>query len=167
MATEPRFADQAAPHGAGRDHLEQERKRRAMGLRIFGGQAARSYRRGGPGFTSGPKNSPSPGDKVLQPKEVRGPEKKVAQYTEKAALKEWDFQFYVQAQLYMHFFDLTRHYLVCASPGGRDMTSCRTEYNKAFARHRYKKHGASSMLWNHLQGSATTQAITSASGRLF
>jgi hypothetical protein len=72
-------------------------------------------------------------------KKFEGLKKKVAQYGTKNALKEWDFQFYVQAQIYMHFFDLTRHYLVCASPGGRDKTSCRTEYNKAFAEAQIEK----------------------------
>jgi hypothetical protein len=65
--------------------------------------------------------------------------KKVATFGEKGALREWDFQYYVQAQLYLHFFDLTRHYLVCASPGGRDATSCRTEYNRAFTEAQIEK----------------------------
>lgn len=48
---------------------------------------------------------------------------------EKAALEKWDFIFYVQAQLYMHLAGLTRHYLTCGTPGGRDTTACRTEYD--------------------------------------
>lgn len=49
---------------------------------------------------------------------------------EKSALKEWDYQFYIQAQLYMGAEQLYRHYLICATPGGRNMTSCRTEFNR-------------------------------------
>lgn len=55
------------------------------------------------------------------------------EHGEKAALQQWDFIYYVQAQLYMHYFKIKRHYLTCASPGGRDVTSVRTDYNKEFA----------------------------------
>jgi len=33
----------------------------------------------------------------------------------------------------MHYFDLTRHYLVVSTPGGRDYDSCRTEANPLLA----------------------------------
>lgn len=52
---------------------------------------------------------------------------------EKNALKEWDIVYYGQAQLYMHFLKLERHYLTVQSPGGRKYTSARTEYNRADA----------------------------------
>jgi hypothetical protein len=48
---------------------------------------------------------------------------------EKAALKAWDTTYYAQAQLYMHYSGLKRHYLTCSSPGGRKTVSCRTEYD--------------------------------------
>lgn len=54
-------------------------------------------------------------------------------FGEKNALKEWDFTYYVQAQIYMKKFKMMRHYLVVATPGGRDVTSARTEYNAAIA----------------------------------
>lgn len=47
---------------------------------------------------------------------------------EKKTLKNWNEQYFVQAQIYMHFMQIDRHYLVCALAGGRDMQSCRTEY---------------------------------------
>lgn len=58
---------------------------------------------------------------------------------EKDTLREWNMTYYVQAQLYMHFSKqfhktfIDRHYLICASAGGRDMQSCRTEYDKETA----------------------------------
>jgi hypothetical protein len=48
---------------------------------------------------------------------------------EKDALEKWDVVYYAQAQIYMHSFGLTRHYLTVSSPGGRNYTSCRTNYN--------------------------------------
>ena len=51
------------------------------------------------------------------------------QLGDKNALIEWDKVYYAQAQVYMKYTGLTRHYLVCATPGGRELTSCRTEYD--------------------------------------
>jgi hypothetical protein len=52
---------------------------------------------------------------------------------EKLALKRWNPTYYAQAQCYMHYMGLTRHYTVVATAGGRDWASCRTEYNAADA----------------------------------
>ena len=52
---------------------------------------------------------------------------------DKGALKEWNFKYFVQAQIYMHYFNLDRHYTIVASAGGRSMDSCRTEYEKEVA----------------------------------
>lgn len=49
---------------------------------------------------------------------------------EKQALVEWDLIYYAQAQLYMHYSGMERHYLTVATPGGRHTVSCRTEYVK-------------------------------------
>lgn len=56
-----------------------------------------------------------------------------AAHGEKKTLKKWNEQYFVQAQLYMHFMQIDRHYLVCALAGGRDMQSCRTEYEPEVA----------------------------------
>ncbi len=48
---------------------------------------------------------------------------------EKRALDAWDNTYYVQGQLYMHYSGLKRHYLTCATPGTRDVTSVRTNYS--------------------------------------
>lgn len=59
--------------------------------------------------------------------------KAIADYGEKAALKAWNPVYYAQGQAYLHYTGLTRHYIVVATPGGRDWTSARTEYNAADA----------------------------------
>lgn len=48
---------------------------------------------------------------------------------EKGALKLWNESYYIQGQLYMHYLQLDRHYLTVALAGGRDIDSCRTEYD--------------------------------------
>ena len=65
--------------------------------------------------------------------------KLIAQHGEKAALKEWDETYYAQAQVYMRGTDLTRHYLTVATPGCRDIVSCRTHYDKKAAEALIKK----------------------------
>ncbi len=57
----------------------------------------------------------------------------LVQKDEKSALEQWDRVYFVQAQLYMHYLELTRHYLTCSTPGGREQTSCRTDYQKEVA----------------------------------
>jgi hypothetical protein len=49
---------------------------------------------------------------------------------EKNTLIEWDPVYYAQAQCYMGYYDLHRHYLTVCTPGGRDWDSVRTEFNK-------------------------------------
>ena len=52
---------------------------------------------------------------------------------EDEALKNWDYVYYAQAQVYMHYFGATRHYMTVASPGVRDLVSVRTKYVQAEA----------------------------------
>jgi hypothetical protein len=49
---------------------------------------------------------------------------------EKSALEAWDEIYYAQAQIYMLASNLDRHYLTVSTPGGRALTSCRTEIKK-------------------------------------
>lgn len=56
--------------------------------------------------------------------------KAVQDLGEKQALRKWNPVYYAQAQCYMHYTGLHRHWIVVATPGGRDWTSARTEYNK-------------------------------------
>lgn len=46
---------------------------------------------------------------------------------EKATLKQWDFVYWVQAQLYMLYGGYKRHWIVVASAGCRDWDAARTE----------------------------------------
>ena len=50
-------------------------------------------------------------------------------FGEKNALENWNKNYYVQANLYMHYEEIDRHYLTVAGAGGRGYSSCRTEYN--------------------------------------
>ena len=52
---------------------------------------------------------------------------------EKNALAAWNATYYGQAQLYMHYQQVERHWLVCTTPGGREWTSCRTDYDPVAA----------------------------------
>lgn len=58
-------------------------------------------------------------------------QKLVAELGEKAALKEWDSTYFGQAQCYMGFTGMERHFLTVATPGGRAYTSVRTEFDRA------------------------------------
>ena len=51
---------------------------------------------------------------------------------EKGALEKWDAVYFGQAQMYMGLTGMSRHWLVCATPGVRDWTAVRTEFNKAY-----------------------------------
>lgn len=54
--------------------------------------------------------------------------KKLRQEDEHTALEKWDEVYYAQAQMYMRYSGLDRHYLTVASSGGRDYEDCRTRY---------------------------------------
>lgn len=52
---------------------------------------------------------------------------------EKQTLKEWDIIYYGQAQIYMHYMEIDRHWMTVSLSGVRDIDACRTEYNKPYA----------------------------------
>ena len=56
-----------------------------------------------------------------------------AKHGEKQTLKNWNENYFIQAQLYMHFLQIDRHYMTVAKAGGRDIDSCRTEYQPEIA----------------------------------
>jgi PD-(D/E)XK nuclease superfamily len=72
-------------------------------------------------------------NKSVNDKKFKLLQKSIAEKGEKNALKAWDPIYYAQGVIYMHYFDLTRHYLTVTTPGGRDIASCRTEANPAYA----------------------------------
>jgi hypothetical protein len=54
-------------------------------------------------------------------------EKTKTELGEKQALAAWDEVYHAQAQCYMHYQGLGRHYLTCDSPGSRSTASVRTD----------------------------------------
>lgn len=54
-----------------------------------------------------------------------------AEHGEKNALEKWDEIYWAQAIMYMGATGMTRHYLTCSTPGGRETTSVRTNVNPA------------------------------------
>jgi hypothetical protein len=53
---------------------------------------------------------------------------------EKQALQKWDYVYYIQAILYMHYSGTKRHYLTVCLPGARDAISVRTNANPELAK---------------------------------
>jgi len=49
---------------------------------------------------------------------------------EKAALKEWNYVYWAQAQCYMASLKIDRHYIVVSSPGARDWEGARTDLDR-------------------------------------
>ena len=54
--------------------------------------------------------------------------KLVEERGEQFALAAWDWTYYIQGVLYMHYSKMTRHYLTVSTPGGRLYTSATTEF---------------------------------------
>lgn len=71
--------------------------------------------------------------KQVDPKKQTALEKAKREHGEKGALKVWDETYHAQAQLYLHFSGMTRHYLTCSTPGGRHTISARTDYDMSTA----------------------------------
>jgi len=67
--------------------------------------------------------------KAVNEKKFANFKKAKAQYGEKGALEQWDYVYWCQAQAYMGYFDLTRHYITVCTPGVRDWDSARTEFD--------------------------------------
>jgi hypothetical protein len=65
--------------------------------------------------------------KAVNPKKFEEFRKLKASLPEKKVLAAWDHTYWVQAVLYMDYLDLTRHYLVVSTSGGRDYLSCRSD----------------------------------------
>lgn len=54
-------------------------------------------------------------------------------FGEKDALRAWNLTYFGQGQGYMHYLQITRHYMTVSTPGGRNTTSVRTNYDAAYA----------------------------------
>lgn len=66
--------------------------------------------------------------KQTDPKKQASLLKAKGEHGEKRALQAWDPVYFGQAQMYMGHSRLERHYLTCATPGGRNTVSVRTNY---------------------------------------
>ena len=81
------------------------------------------------GVAAAPKSMHVWEHKSVQQKTYNKLEKLKREHGEKEALELWSSTYYGQAQLYMGLTKLKRHYLTVTTPGGRDITSCRTNYD--------------------------------------
>lgn len=77
--------------------------------------------------------------KQVNEKKFNELKKTITEYGEKNALEKWDEIYYAQAVMYMEMTGMKRHFLTCASPGGRDYISVRTEANPAKAKQLIEK----------------------------
>jgi hypothetical protein len=71
-------------------------------------------------------------NKALNEKRFKEFRKALDNFGEKQCLANFDFKWYTQSQLYMGYFDVTRHYLTACYAGAREALSCRTEFDRAF-----------------------------------
>ncbi len=71
--------------------------------------------------------------KSTEEKTVNKLDKLKGEHGEKQALAAWNETYHAQAQCYMHYTEMERHYLTCSTPGGRRTTSVRTNYEKETA----------------------------------
>jgi hypothetical protein len=54
-------------------------------------------------------------------------------------LENWNFKYYIQAQLYMHYSKRDRHYLTVALAGSREYAAVRTRANKTMAKNQIER----------------------------
>lgn len=81
------------------------------------------------GILEAPKTEHIWENKAVNEKKFNEFKKIISDVGEKETLEKWDETYYAQSQIYMHSAKLDRHYLTVEAPGGRDYSSCRTEYN--------------------------------------
>ena len=70
--------------------------------------------------------------KQVGDKGFRDLNRKKEKFGEKNALAEWNGTYMTQAQVYMGLTGMKRHYMTVASPGGREITSVRTDFEKPY-----------------------------------
>lgn len=85
------------------------------------------------GLVQAPKTPHVWESKVCNETKFRKLVKLIAEKGEKNALAEWDEVYFAQAQVYMRYLGLTRHYLTVCTPGNREMVGCRTEFQQKVA----------------------------------
>lgn len=70
--------------------------------------------------------------KCCSDKKIAELKKAITDVGEKEALRKWNPVYYAQAQEYMRHTKYERHYLIAATPGGRDWISVRTNVDVEF-----------------------------------
>lgn len=91
------------------------------------------------GILQAPKTTHVWEHKQKQEKDFKELLKHIENLGEKSALAAWNDLYYSQAQVYMGYTGLKRHYLTCSLPGGRNYISVRTNKDpKEFDRLRNK-----------------------------
>lgn len=103
-----------------------------IGFELYSGRFAGHYDAVGRGFPQAPKTWHIVEIKCVEEKSFRALEK-LKELNEKSAIQQWKPEYYAQVQVYMHMEKLTRSIHIVATPGGRDLISVRTEYDKNFA----------------------------------
>lgn len=59
---------------------------------------------------------------------------KLKELSEKAALQQWEMRYYAQAMTYCYQEKISRHLLICVTPGARDIMTVRTNADNDFAK---------------------------------
>lgn len=72
--------------------------------------------------------------KTCNEKKYNNLKKCIEEHGEKAAFQKWDQTYYAQGMILCYGFDVSRHYLIVALPGGRDVISCRSNADDTFAK---------------------------------
>lgn len=109
-------------------HDEQENQ---YGYRDLGGHLRMHLDGVVKGLVQAPKTPHVWEHKCVNERKFKSLEKKKKDHGEKMALEHWDTTYFSQAQMYMGQSGLKRHYLTVATPGSRDLTSCRSEFDPA------------------------------------
>ena len=132
-----RFSD-----GHASEAIVAERLRRVPGLRLwteqedgkqYGFEALGGHVRGHldgilKGLLQQPKTAAIWEHKCTAEKYFRSLKKRKAELGEKNALEHWNATYFGQAQLYMGVSGYKRHYMTVATPGSRELTSVRTDF---------------------------------------
>ena len=72
-------------------------------------------------------------NKSCNEKKFNDLQNKIEKYGSKAALEQWNYQYYCQAVVNMHHFEINRHYMTVWLAGNRDLITLRTEANPGLA----------------------------------
>lgn len=86
------------------------------------------------GLPQAPKTSYIWENKCSNEKKYNALIKAKEKFGTKGALEQWDYIYYCQAVIYMHFFDLKRHYTTVSMAGSRKIQSVRTVANPKLAK---------------------------------